>query len=178
MELVKTETPQTLPALIAQSLSITQAIIESGGELTPELELTFDQGKEALAVKVQAYALVMDQLEHQEGLLRKRASEYTAAARACGNAVENMKARLKYAMQQLGEKELIGGDTKFVLQRTQPKLIINQEELAPEYLMQVTEVVPDKERIEQVLKEGFDVPGAKYEENFSLVPRVNTKKGK
>lgn len=161
--------------LVAEANGITKAIIEAGGELSPELETALINIDLAMAEKVDGYDHVMERLEHEAEYWKAKADAYAKIAKAHANAKERMKNAIKSAMQAMEKTEVKGVDVRFKMTPVKPKLVIDQATLDPSYLMQVTTSVPDKERIEMALRLGDEVMGAKLEQSFALRSYANKK---
>jgi hypothetical protein len=164
---------QTLSDLVARSATITQKIIESGGELSPEIESDLSVVESDLALKVDAYSIVMDRLDREGEFFSEKAKQYQAIARAHTKAVERLRERIKAAMISMGKNELSGSDVRFKLTKTAQRLVLSETELDPTYLLTVTTQVPDKERIKSDLLSGHSVRGAALDGGLALRTYIN-----
>lgn len=167
------EEKKTLFDLVAQTNSITQTLIERGGELDADLEKIFDEVNLQLADKVDSYAGVMERMDTEASYWKAKADMYSKIAKAHAAVKDRLKDRIKSAMTAMGKDEVLGNDIRFKLAKAQPALIIEDSVLPAEFKMVVTTHVPDKERIKEALKEGFSVPGARLENSFSLRQYAN-----
>lgn len=120
-----------------------------------------------------AYQAVLERLEIEGEYWASKAEAYAKMAKGCKGARERLKDSLKYAMKELGTDELIGHDCKFKLSNSKPKLVVDETDLDKSYYMQVTMTVVDKKRIEEDLKIGVPVKGAKLEEVKSIRSYLN-----
>jgi len=164
---------QSLIRLVQSSNSLVQALLETGGELTPEIEAALAHIDTKLPEKVDSYQSIMDRLEIESEYWALKADQFKKMATACKNARERLKDNIKYAMNELGQTELVGNDFKFKLSNSKPKLVVDDVSLDRAYFMQVTETVVDKKRIEEDLRLGIPVKGAKLEEVKSLRSSLN-----
>lgn len=159
---------KSLVVLVQEFAEMDRALIESGGELTPDLEAQMSITGENLKGKVDRYKLYMDHLDSRAEYFK--AIEYQArdARKLFENHNNSLRAKLKMAMNALGVADLYGNDWRFKLSSAKPKMLINEDELDPKYKKEVTTLVPDKERIEMDLTLGITVPGATLESTQSL----------
>jgi hypothetical protein len=169
-------TENTLVSITAEMHAVIQQIIENGGELTPELESGFTEVGERLAEKTDAYAYFLDRLETEAEFWRSRADSLLKTAKACESLKKRLSGNIKFVMERLDQKEVCGSEMRFTLAKAKPALVIDEKALDPAYFMQVTEMVPDKERIKSDLELGVPVPGAKLEGGYSLRKYPNSKK--
>lgn len=163
------ETNKTLPEIVAEAQRIIQALTESYGELSPELERSLDMNKMALAEKLDRYAFVDEKLQSEASFWKTKADVYRKIASGCENARERLRENIKRAMGELGKDEVKGVETRYVLVKMKDKLVLDQpEQLPPDFKMVIQSSVPDKEKIAFALKEGFEVPGAHLEPVVAL----------
>lgn len=162
-----TEQKQSLADIVGQANAIEMKLMESGGELTPELEAALLQVDASLPEKLDGYDVVMARLAAAEKMWAARADEYARVASALSNAQSRMKERLKWAMGQMGKSEVSGNEVRFTLVNGKPKLVINGE--VPEaYVTIVQTKQADKERIRADLEMGVKIPGASLEPTVQL----------
>lgn len=165
----------SLVSIVKEVATLETMLIESGGELTPEIEQMLTVKEVNLPAKVDSYEAMLGRLEVIEGLYKERAKLFSSAAKSLANAQDTLKERLKFAMKELGVTELMGHDIRFKLSASKPKLVIEDEKLIPkEYKVQVISEEIEKDRLTEDLKIG-SVSGAKLEETFSLRKYVNKK---
>lgn len=164
---------ESLRALIAQATNLSTALIESGGQLSPELEKALVEIDVKFPIKIDGYAVIMERMEMESDYWKQKAEFYSQIAKGCMAARERLKESLKFAMEQLGTDELKGIDVRFKLSRTKPRLVINEDLLESGYLVATTVSMPDKKRIEQDLKDGLMIDGAMLMENKSLRAYAN-----
>lgn len=169
-------TSQTLVALAVEAAEISKLLQESGGELSPELEARLEVNREKLPSKVDSYNYIIERLEADAALWKRRKEACAAQEKKYQGQVDRLWDRIKLAMKELGTKELQGTYYRFQLKKSAPKLIIDSEAAIPaECKMIVQTTVIDKEKIKAMLVDGFEVPGARLEENGSLVAYESTK---
>lgn len=164
---------ETLRTLVQQSNDLMMQLAESGGELTPELESQLANVELALPEKVDSYAHLIDRLDVEIETWKQKADFYSAIAKSCKNVKERLKENIKFAMQEMTVSEIKGNDVRFKLSSSKPSLQIDESLIDPLYTSQVTTTVIDKKRIEEDLKAGVPVAGARLIENVSLRTYAN-----
>ena len=145
------------------------ALMESAGEVTPQIQdmITIKNIEEKEIVD--SYEVIMDRLEIAESYCKNKSQQFAMMARSYGGLRDNMRSGIKSKMLETGRQEITGHDIRFKLSRTQPSLNIVSEDLIEEqYKKQVTTTVVDKDKIKTDLKQGKEVLGAELVENVSL----------
>ena len=172
---------KSLISLVNDSTTIEMALVESGGEITPEIEQALTVHANSLAEKIDGYQHIIERFEALETHYKDRMEFFKQAAGHCKTAAERLKNNIKYAMQELGVTELRGNDIRFKLAPTQGTLIIESTDQVPlEFKEEVIETVVKKGEVKKALQAGQTVPGAKLITGFSLraYPNVPEKKSK
>jgi hypothetical protein len=173
------ENKKSLFDIVAEANSIEQKLLESGGEVSEEIEAYLTSVEKDLANKVDAYHAVMGRAEAGADYFKARADEFYAASKVLSNFQSRLKDRIKGAIQLMGKTEIAGEDIVFKLSRVKPSLVIESQDSLPQsYLMVVTETVPDKDAIRTAIEQGATIPGAVLKENVSLRTSVNKKVSK
>ena len=96
----------TLYELTQEWAEIQDALIDSGGELTPEIEARLDALPGALQVKADGYCYVIQQLLRSADAAKAEADRLSELARVRKNAADRLKDRLKSAMETTGQLKL------------------------------------------------------------------------
>lgn len=162
-------TKGTLVALASEAVELSRLLMESGGELTPELEKRLEVVAQALPAKVDSYKYVIDEFEAQAALWKRRKDAAAAIQKRFEAQVDSLNERIKFAMKELGTKEVAGNLYKFQLRNSTPRMVIDDENAIPaQFKMIVQTTAIDKDKLKMVLTEGFEVPGAKLEESQAL----------
>lgn len=152
-----------------------KCIVESEGEISPDIERQVEITEDMLSLKIDKYDFLMKKLESEEAHWKERADAYAKVARTCNNVRAKMKDRIKEVMISLGKKEIIGETTTFKLTNSNPKLIINEKELPSDYVVETVIIEPNKDKIKDALKNGKSVTGAYLEEVLALRTSVSRK---
>ena len=160
---------KSLPTLTAEANKIEQMLVESYGELTPEIEAKLHFNGVQMREKVDGYGYLLDMLPGRAEFYKRKAELFNRIAKSIKSAEERLEHNLRFAMGELKTDELKGGEYRFKLQRVKSALVITDETAIPDELKKSTvETVPDKDAIRYALEQGDKVPGAELEERFSL----------
>lgn len=163
-----------LYALVGEAQSIVMALIESRGELTPEIQARLEANDLAIARKVDGYVYIDEQFDAQVHFLKKKEEGFRSVRKGIEAAQERMRINVKAAMVTLGKETLDGDEYRYKLSTRAPKLVITDEASIPkEYKIIVQSTVIDKEKLLSALKDGFEVPGATLEEVKALLTQEN-----
>lgn len=166
---------ESLEQLVLSANALTDRIVETGGELTPDLEQALELSERDLAEKVDACAVVLERLDHEAAYWKDKAASYAKIGKACEAARERLRERIKGSLIMLGQQELVGQDVRFRLSPAKARLLIDETNLSSEWKIQVTTTEPDKERIRAMLDDGLEIPGARLEPGWSLRQYANRK---
>jgi hypothetical protein len=165
---------KTTSQLLIEREELYREIEKSDGELSGSLELALFTNVSALANKAEAVQYAIGRLESEAAFLKDQAEMYVTAAKVRMASVKRIKDRMKSLLVAMDGK-ITGETVEFYVAKSQPALQIDA--CPSEYTMQVTETVPDKERIKADLKAGKEIAGCSLVESYSLRTRIVTNKG-
>lgn len=170
----------TLFELTAEMAAIEDALIESGGELTPELEQALAENEKSLAKKVDDYAAIIAKFSYTEDILDAEIKRLQQRKKVVGNAKERLKKHVCDTMGIFGLTKLESNFNTFTRRRS-VKVETNDEQLTAAYTQRVAEMndsLPpylsvemkvNKTEIKNLQKtEGILPAGAEMVENFTL----------
>lgn len=161
------EEKKTLSDIVFQVSEITNQIVESRGELSPELEAKLSEIDLSLARKVDSYSGVIERLDMEAEYWDRKAKEMKAIADSHKKLKESLRTRIKDAMRVMGKNEILGNDVRFKLVRSQPRLVIKDEKDIPAEFQVVSWEI-DREKLKRALVSEMKIPGAELEESYSL----------
>lgn len=148
--------------------ALESALIESGGEVTPEVEalmLTADIAAEELAAKIDGYGYAVAKLEGEAAVFEGEAKRLAAHATARKNSAKRLKENLLFVLQTRGDKTVKGKSFTASVTPNGGKapLVIDVEsvESLPEWARRV-EYVADTERLREELESGRDLTGVAH----------------
>ena len=168
--------PNTLAVLASEAADISRMLMESSGELSPELETRLSINEQSLLAKADNYNFIIEEMEAQSALWKRRKDACAAQQKKFETQIDRLKGRIKEAMKIMNRTEVSGSLYKFQIRKSQPKLVIVDETKIPnDCKMIVQTTVVDKEKVKSALVAGLDVPGATIEESGSLYVLENNK---
>lgn len=165
---------KSLVSLVNEHQELMRLIYDAEGDITGALDEMSQSNSMALAAKADNYNFMIVRLDAEEAALKQQAEMFTRAAKRATQAREWLKNNIKNAMAALETRTLEGETIKFTLSPSKPALEIDEAALDPAFTMQVTETVPDKERIRAALEAGEQVPGARLRQGFTLRTSVKS----
>ena len=151
------------------------ALIEGGGEISPEDEVRFEDLLDARKDKIEGYARVMQRLKAQQEMFKAERERLQTKERACASSYDFLRRRLAYGMadrQETHHDTPIG--TLRLMAGRESVVIYDEPSTLPSEYVKVT-YVADKTAIRKALKSGEDheldkyaelVPGAPYVQLF------------
>lgn len=170
---------KSLRVLVNEVSEIENALLDNGGEITPEIEAMLSVKDIQLPQKVDNYALVIQRMDSLESFYKDRAKVFLAMAKAASSITDRCKFNLKSAMEELAVDELLGNDIKFKLVNSNPACVIEDEsKIDGAYKIIETVIKTDNRRIIEDLKLGVPVAGARLERGRSLRQYPNSPNSK
>lgn len=173
---------QELVNIVTDSSNIERLLIESGGEITPEIENFLSVKETQLPGKVDSYHFILERMASAQEFYKARSAMFAKAAKAFENAQDLLKERLLFAMDELKTDEIVGNEIRFKKQKAKASLKIDDiKQIPKEYFIQVVSDELQKDALIEDLKVG-KVPGAHMETTSYVKPYPNSpkaaKKGK
>lgn len=102
----------TLFEIVAQANEIEKSLIESGGEVSHELEAQISRVDLTMRDKIDAYSIVMGRLDVAAEYWAEKANEYYRISKSVKTAKERIKESIKVAMKAMDKTEISGADCK------------------------------------------------------------------
>lgn len=97
---------ETLQQIIEHMQDVQSRLIESGGELTPEIEALITSTEEKLEQKLDGYAAMIDYLKGQADYLDQQAKLFAARKKSIDTSIRSMRERMALAMEAAGQKKI------------------------------------------------------------------------
>lgn len=159
----------SLIAITREIQAIESAIIESGGELSAELEERICTATIMQELKCDAYSAIIARCNSIKAEYEAQVESLAKVANTASLISKKLKNNIKEALKELGTTELNGQITRFKLSSSKPKVtIINIELLPKEFYARAVTYTPDLELIAEAIKAGQVVPGAELTPSYSL----------
>lgn len=169
------EQNKTLALIVNEALILEKMLIESGGEVNPEIEKALAVNSQELALKVDGYVEIIERFESLEAYYKTRAEYFKDISSRCKKAVDRLKENIKYGMNELGIDEIKGVDMRLKVSQTSGSLKITDEEMIPvEFKKEEIKTVIDTKALKEAIAKGLEVKGAEIIPGFSLRAYANT----
>lgn len=149
-----------------QYLSLANQLSE--GEVTPELEQELIINEAQLQEKAVNYGYVIKQLGHEVNAVNEEIKRLTDIKKRNEKAIERMETAISNAMQLYGIEKVDSSFLKLSFRKSESVEIVNEAQLAPEYLTTKTTTAPNKNAIKAAIQSGEVVEGAVLSTNFNL----------
>lgn len=158
----------TLYDIGTAQLQLIEALIENGGELTPELEEALLLNESNLQTKGTNYGLICKQIESEIDVIDAEIKRLTALKKSRNNAIDRLKTNLSNAMQIFGINELKTPILKINFRKSESVEIDNMAQIDKRFLREKISVEADKVAIKEAIKSGEQVEGARLVENKNI----------
>lgn len=171
----------TLYELTAAQAALEDALYESGGEITPEIESMMTETAQALPAKVDGYNYILARMNGMADACDREIKRLTALKRTAQNADKALRAHLLHTMQAFNIDKIEGTTCKVFRKLNAPAVVIEdeaklvgtwagrvaelQQELPP-YLK--VDLSFDKAEIKALLKADVLIPGASLQQGESV----------
>lgn len=160
---------QTLTEIISEARAQNQELIESFGELTPELEAAIELNEKNLQSKVDNYYFRIQDLVNQLEIFKNIKKQADQGRNMIQRSIDRLKWNMEMGLKVMELKQVLGNYSKFTLTKTKQKVIITDPEKIPLNLTRAkTEISPDLEAIYDYLSKGGTLEGAYLEDNYYL----------
>ena len=172
---------RTLFELTSEARAIEDALIENGGELTPELEIAMTDNREALVAKVESYGMFYRKFKYTASMVAEEIKRLQTMKKTAENAEKRLKERLEYNMRANDMTILEGGTTRVSFAKNPPTIEVDEEAMVAPYLFLIEELTASlppyikvdvkvsKDAIKQMYKETGIMPaGAEQVQTESI----------
>lgn len=135
----------TLFQLSAEMAAIEAALIENGGELTPELEKAMAETSEGLVKKADGYGILLAKFAAISDACKAEIDRIQSIKKTADNSVKRIKGHLAQTMDAFEMKNLDGETHKFTLTRSTGTVVDEAAVLKPyeEKLARFQESLPE-----------------------------------
>lgn len=156
----------TLFNITAEQRRINEALMESGGELTPELEEALLINSENFAVKVEGYATSIHQFEAFAEAADAEIKRLMALKKSAQGAAKRLKDNLAYGMEVMGYDKVDMGLHKLSFRNSTAVNITDEVRIPNQYIKVETSI--DKMALKKDLQAGMVIEGAELVTNRNL----------
>lgn len=141
-------------------INIAEQLIETQGELTPELEQALAINKDQLAVKSAGYGFVVKQANHDITAIDSEIKRLQALKKSREKMIERLEGAVKSAMELYGYEKLESNTLKISLTKSTETIIENPDLIPRKYKTKEITYKISKADIKNDLNAGKKVKGA------------------
>lgn len=152
--------------ITSEQFRINDMLMETGGELTPELEEALIINAENFQLKVEGYATSIHRFDALEEAADAEIKRLTAIKKSAQGAKKRLKDTLAYAMDTFGYDKYDLGLHKLSFRSSQAVNITDENLIPNNYIKVETKI--DKESLKRDLKAGLVIEGAELVTNKNL----------
>lgn len=156
----------TLFNITAEQKRINDALMESGGELTPELEEALLVNAENFAVKVEGYTASIRKFDALAEAADAEIKRIQAIKKAATNSAKRLKDNLAYGMEVMGMDKAEIGLNKLSFRSSTAVNITDEVRIPSQYIKVETSI--DKMALKKDLQAGIVIEGAELVTNRNL----------
>lgn len=156
----------TLFDITAEQRRINDALMESGGELTPELEEALLVNAENFAVKVEGYAISIRKFDALAEAADAEIKRIQAIKKNATNSAKRLKEALAYGMEVMGMDRAEIGLNKLSFRTSTAVNITDEVRIPNQYIKVETSI--DKMALKRDLQAGMVIEGAELVTNRNL----------
>lgn len=143
-------------------------IIESDGEVTPELELALTINKDQLQSKSESYAYIIKQMDAECDIIDLEIKRLQQCKKVSENTIDRLKSTLTTAMNVFEVPEIKTPLIKINFRKSESVIVMDVNDLPKEYkVVKVTEQA-DKVKIKEALKDGESILGCELVVNQNI----------
>lgn len=156
----------TLFNITAEQRRINDALMESGGEVTPELEEALCVNAENFAIKVEGYATSIRKFDALAEAADAEIKRIQAIKKTAINSAKRLKEALVYGMEVMGMDKVEIGLNKLSFRSSTAVNIIDECKIPNQYVKVETSI--DKMALKKDLQVGMEIEGAELVTNRNL----------
>lgn len=157
---------QNLFQITADQRLLIEALEETGGEITPEIEAAMAITAENFERKAEAYSATIAECKATEAAIADELRRLTAYRKTMQNIQARMRERLTEAMKVFEVQKMTAGTYRLSLRRS-TAVAITDEEAIPDSFFEY-EPKLKRDELRKALLEGAQIEGAQIEEKTTI----------
>lgn len=154
--------------ITAEYRQLEEALIENGGEVTPELETALQINQEQLQEKGINYGYLIKSLKYQLDIVKAEKERIEDIKKRIEKTIDRLESTLIGSMELRGIIELKSPTLTINFRKSESVEITDFDALPKEYITVKTTEMPNKTEIKQAIKEGKVIAGAELRINNNL----------
>lgn len=132
--------------ITTEEMRVRDALIESDGELTPEIEAVMETLKDGKVCKVQSYHHIYLEMKAAADAAEEEERRLAAVKRRARRVMETLKDALRFNMESLGISRIEGGTVTAQLRANPPRTVFDEDAVLKPYkaeLDRLAALLPD-----------------------------------
>lgn len=117
----------TLNELIEDKMHIEDMLIESEGEITPEIAALMDVNESNIASKIDSYHSLMLAMDYGTESIDKEIKRLQTLKRVKQNSVKSLKARLLWLMKEADLRKIRGNLCEAYIKKNAPSVVVDDD---------------------------------------------------
>lgn len=154
--------------ITAEYRQLEEALIENGGEVTPELEQALQINQDQLQEKGINYGYLIKSLKYQLDIVKAEKERIEDIKKRIEKTIDRLESTLIGSMELRGIIELKSPTLTINFRKSESVEITDFDALPKEYITVKTTEMPNKTEIKQAIKEGKVITGAELRINNNL----------
>lgn len=146
---------------------LAEEIIESGGELTPDLDEALQINQTMLQEKASNYGYIIKQAEYEIDMLDAEIERLKAFKNDRQKMADRLKEKISDAMNVYGIEKIESGSIKLSFRKSESVEVTDEKVIPSEYKVPQPDKI-SKSAIKDAIKQGEQVPGASIVINYNL----------
>lgn len=159
---------QSLFSIGQEYVHLAEALIENGGECTPELEQALSINKQELETKGINYGFIIKQIEAEKSIIDAEIERLQNLKKQRNNAVDRLKNNLLSAMDLFGFEKIESPVLKISIRKSESVEIEDETLINKKFIVEKISKSTDKAAIKEAIKTGEIVAGARLQSNKNL----------
>lgn len=149
-------------------LNLANQLIESGGELTPDIEQALIINESNLKEKAINYAHVIRSIDNDINIIDNEMMRLKALKEARIKAQEKLESNIQAAMELYGINKIESTLINLYFRKSESVEVDNMAQLDKKFIVEKLTLSPDKKAIKEAVKSGEEVKGARLITNNNL----------
>lgn len=170
---------KTLMQIMNDSSNLMFELVESGGEITPEIEEKIASNAMMLSDKLDTYGFVIEAFKQRQAYALERMKQWERIISLCENALDNLNGRVLEALSSTETREVHGKEFSFKIVLNPVSIVVDDESKVPGQFI-ISEIKEshrvDKTTIKKAIASGEQVPGVRAVRSERLIIKTSQRK--
>jgi hypothetical protein len=150
-----------------EAMDIVSALEETGGELTPAIEVALRINQNELQEKSINYANAIEKLSNDLNYIDMKIKKYQQFKKTTEKIIQRLKETVVHNLQIYGIEKIETPTMKISIRRSEA-VEVHENFHEDIYMIKKVTYTPDKTRLKEAIKRGQNIEGARIIENYNL----------